>query len=57
VTLVPSGAGFDRLGAAEAYRSTEGDAGEHWRPLGPVPPGRAVEMPPRSMVTVRFARR
>lgn len=53
----PDGAGFDRLGAAEAYRSTEGDSGEHWRSLGPIAYGQTVEMPPRSMLTLRFLKR
>ena len=54
VVFAPDGAGFAGRGTAEAYRSTEGDSGEHWRALGPVAAGSAVEMPPKSMLTLRF---
>jgi glucuronoarabinoxylan endo-1,4-beta-xylanase len=57
VVFAPDGAGFKSGGAAETYRSTEGDAGEHWHKLGPLAPGQAVEMPPKSMVTLRFTKR
>lgn len=56
VVFKPQGAGFDRMSAKESYRSTEGDTGEHWRSLGPVAPGQAIEMPPKSMITIRFAK-
>ncbi|MBC8134811.1 MAG: hypothetical protein H8F28_02870 [Fibrella sp.] len=57
VIITTVGTGYDRMPAVEAYRSTEGDAGEHWHSIGSVPPGQTVEMPPKSMLTLRFMKK
>jgi len=56
VVLQPEGAGFSKAEGVEVYRSTEGATGERWVSLGRVKAGEVVEMPPRSVVTVRFGR-
>lgn len=56
VALTPDGSLF-RNTTTMAYRSSEGESGEHWRTLGALPAGNVVTLTPRSVVTVKFSRR
>lgn len=40
--------------ASEIFRSSQGEDGERWRPLGPLPADNLAVLPRRSMATVRF---
>lgn len=55
VALTADGDAFQNATTA-AYRSSEGEAGEHWRELGALPAGNVVTLIPRSVVTVKFSR-
>lgn len=55
VAVTPGSAAFQDAKTA-AYRSSEGEDGEHWRELGPLPAGNVVTLIPHSVVTVKFTR-
>jgi O-glycosyl hydrolase len=53
VQLTPDGTAFASATTA-IYRSTQGESGERWRAVGPLPTDRTVVLPPRSIATVTF---
>lgn len=55
VALAPEGDAY-RSAATVVYRTTQGEGGERWRDLGPLPADNVVTLPKRSVATVRYTR-
>lgn len=53
VALSPEGDAY-KSAMTVVYRTTQGEGGERWRDLGPLPAGNVVTLPKKSVATVRY---